>query len=95
MDQLKRESEEKALRVYVTDALKAIVENTGKSVKEGVVMRKRFADIINNVPDDEETEEQANKRAKKIIDNIKIKLGKCRKEDAGHATNVVTCESDG
>lgn len=90
---IKKESEQTALRVYITDALKAVVENTAKI--GGVTMRRRYADIINNVPDDEETNEQAQKRAKGIIDNMKAKLNSLsRKEDADNAANESVCNID-
>lgn len=76
------ESEQTALRVYITDALKAVVENTAK-IGGGMTMRRRFADIITNVPEDKETHEQAQHRANKIIENMKAKLRKLGKEDAG------------
>ena len=65
----------------MTDAIKAVVENTARSVKEGVVMRRRFADIINDVPDEEKNEND-NKRANSIKERIKSKLAKLGKEDA-------------
>lgn len=65
----------------MTDAIKAVVENTGRLSKEGVVMRKRFADIINDVPDEEKNEND-NKRANSIKERIKSKLAKLGKEDA-------------
>ena len=67
--------------MYMTDAIKAVVENTGRLSKEGVVMRKRFADIINDVPDEEKNEND-NKRANDIKERIKSKLAKLGKEDA-------------
>lgn len=81
--------------MYITDALKAIAENTGKFVKDGVVMRRRYADVINKVPEQEETPEQAQKRAKGIISNIKAKLRSYGKEGAnnGHGNESV-CETD-
>lgn len=65
----------------MTDAIKAVVENTGRLSKECVVMRKRFADIINDVPDEEKNEND-NKRANSIKERIKSKLAKLGKEDA-------------
>ena len=65
----------------MTDAIKAVVENTARSVKEGVVMRRRFADIINDVPDEDKNEDN-NKRANSIKERIKSKLAKLGKEDA-------------
>ena len=65
----------------MTDAIKAVVENTGRLSKEGVVMRKRFADIINDVPDEDKNEDN-NKKANSIKERIKSKLAKLGKEDA-------------
>ncbi len=94
INQIKKESEQTALKVYVTDALKAVVENTAK-IGGGVTMRRRFADIINNVPDDEETKEDAQKRAKGIIDNMKAKLNSLsRKEAADDGVNETVCNID-
>lgn len=78
---LKNDSENTALKVYITDAIKAVVENTGRLTKDGVAMRKRFADIINNVPDGDKNED-SKKRAESIKDRIKSKLAKLGKEDA-------------
>lgn len=94
ISQIKKESEQTALRVYITDALKAVVENTAK-IGGGVTMRRRYADIINNVPDDEETKEDAQKRAKGIINNMKAKLNSLsRKEDADDAVDEPVCNID-
>jgi len=81
LNHLKEHSEDTALKVYITDALKAVVENTARWSKDGVVMKKRFADIINDVPDEEENENN-NKRAHSIKERIKSKLAKLGKEDA-------------
>lgn len=63
-----REQEEKAYKIYVTDALKAITENTAHAlISDGVGMSVRYADIINPKPVDNRTEEE-------IIDHIKNKL---------------------
>lgn len=79
---LKELSEETALKVYMTDAIKAVVENTGRVLKEGgVVMRKRYIELIMDVPN-EEQEEDNDKRAKGIIARMKTTLDKLGKEDA-------------
>lgn len=78
---LKEQSEDTALKVYITDAIKAVVENTGRLSKEGVVMKMRYIDMINDVPDEKKTED--NKvRAQGIIARIKSKLTELGKEDA-------------
>ena len=80
VNHLKKSSEETALKVYITDALKAVAENTGRFVKGGMTMRRRFADVINNVP--EESKEDSQKRADDIIARMKNKLAKLGKGDA-------------
>lgn len=80
VNHLKKTSEETALKVYITDALKAVAENTGKFVKGGMTMRRRFVDVINNVP--EESKEDSQKRADDIIARMKNKLAKLGKEGA-------------
>lgn len=94
INQLKRESEETALRVYITDALKAVVENTAK-FSGGVTMRRRYADIISHVPEDEETKEQAQERANGIIKSIKDKLQSLGKEEAcDEQCDDAVCQAD-
>lgn len=80
-DYLKIMSEDTALKVYITDALKAVAENTAKLTKDGVYLKKRYYDIINVVPDDDENE-NTKKRANGIIARIKSKLTELGKEDA-------------
>lgn len=69
------------MKVYITDAIKAVVENTGRLTREGVVMKKRYIELINDVPD-EKIIEDSNKRADEIKERIKSKLAKLGKEDA-------------
>lgn len=78
---LKNDSEDTALKVYITDAIKAVVENTGRLTKEGVVMKKRYIELINDVPDEKNIED-SNKRANSIKERIKSKLAQLGKEDA-------------
>ncbi len=63
---------DKAYRIYVTDSLKAIAENTSKYAG-GSYMRIRFADILNPKPEETRTPEE-------IISGIKGKLAKLREE---------------
>lgn len=58
---------DKAYRVYITDALKNIEENTGRAVKEGKAHQKRYIDLINPPPKETRTAEE-------IIAHIKNKL---------------------
>lgn len=76
---LKQISKDEAYRIYITDALKAIADNTGKLVKDGVGMRKRFSDFISESAD--ESDKDAEKEAQKIKDHMKNVLAKLGKED--------------
>ena len=78
---LKESSEETALKVYITDAIKAVVENTERLTKDGVVMKKRYIELITDVPNEKQAEDN-DKRAKEIIARMKSKLEKLGKEDA-------------
>lgn len=65
--------------MYITDALKAIADNTGKSIKQGGVgMQKRFVDFINDSPDDPDVDDE--EKAKEVKERIKGILEKIGKE---------------
>ena len=70
----RKKNEELAYRIYVTDALKAIAENTQKMFG-GSFMQKRFAEII-RPKDTAEDIEDADIKAKDIIERIKAKAEK-------------------
>lgn len=55
--------------IYITDALRAIVNNSCGG-KERIQLKLRYADIINNKP------EEPTKTPEEIIGNIRAKLGK-------------------
>lgn len=61
-----KEQKEKAYKVYVTDVLRTISENTAKSVG-GSYVKMRYLDIID--PPKQET-----RTAEEIIENIRNKL---------------------
>lgn len=68
-----KEQIDKAYRIYVTDALKAISENTAKFAG-GSYMKIRYAEVINPKPEETRT-------ADEIITNITDKLRKLQEED--------------
>jgi hypothetical protein len=64
---IKKEQEEQIFRLYITDALKILTENTAK-MYGGASLTKRYADIIDmSKPVETRTQEE-------IIDHIKRKL---------------------
>lgn len=44
--EINRSHHEKSYQIYVTDTLKAIAENTARTVKNGATMTKRWIDVI-------------------------------------------------
>lgn len=78
---LKKDSEEKAFRVYITDALKAIADNTGRAVKNGVGMKSRFADMVASTQQTESAEIDAEEKANEVKERMKKILGNLGKEE--------------
>lgn len=73
---LKRQ-EEKLYRMYVTDALKAITENT-QNFAGGVTLNKRYIDLITRDKEPEDAEKEG-MEANEIVDRITQKLMKLGK----------------
>ena len=65
---LKKQDQEKAHRVYVTDALKTITENTAKYAS-GSYMKVRYYDLENPKPVETRTPDE-------IIGNMKEKIAR-------------------
>lgn len=68
----KKEQEEKAFRVYLTDAAMVIANNTSKLVSGGEKMSKRYYDII-----DISKEPKREETADEIILRMKEKINGC------------------
>ena len=68
---LKKKTEERAFKIYITDALKAIAENTARQAG-GRTMTKRYVDII--TPPKPEDDEAPEEKSQKIVDRIRSKL---------------------
>ena len=64
-----KKKEELLFKIYVTDALKAISENTSRN--GGACMQIRFADMINSIHEKAPAEE---KTADAVISSIRSKL---------------------
>ena len=65
---LKKQAQEQAYRIYVTDALKIITENTAK-YSGGNYMKIRYYDLENPKPEENRTPEE-------IIGNMKEKIAR-------------------
>lgn len=64
---IRQSAEAAAYRIYVTDALKAVVSNTARFAG-GVEMKKRYADLISS------DKPAAKETAEEIISRLKNKL---------------------
>lgn len=73
LSQFKQEQKDKAYRIYVTDTLRLIAENTARSVG-GKYITARFADVI-APPRKEE-----NMNCREIVDDIVLRCGLVVKE---------------
>ena len=84
LHQLKKLSEEKVFRIYLTDALKALTENTGRLVKDGVKMSTRFCDLIEE-KEEQSPEEKASDeiKAQEIISMMRERLSKLGGKEGG------------
>ena len=69
---VKREQEEAAYRIYVTDALKLLTENTAKT-GGGSYASKRWWEVLHQPPPDTRTGEQI---AKDIIERAGLEVRK-------------------
>ena len=66
---LKQLKNDELYKIYVTNCLKIITENTGNAIKEGKYITTSYYDIINPPPPDTRTPES-------VISNIKLKISK-------------------
>lgn len=55
---IRQETEKEIYKIYITDALKAISENTMNACGGGTYMRTRFYDVINPTTEDTRTVEE-------------------------------------
>lgn len=65
---IKQQEKDEAFRAYVTDALKAIAENTSR-IAGGTVMKSRYMDLIDPKPEETRTGEE-------IVQHVSEKLAK-------------------
>lgn len=71
----RRKQVEKAYRIYVTDALKAIVSNTAGMVGgKAVTMTMRYADLI----EDRQPQAEDTRTPDEVVDHIVNKINKLR-----------------
>ncbi len=67
---LKQQAKEEAYRVYVTEALRVIAENTAK-LSQGGYLKSRYVDLISSTPS---STTHTEKTENEVITDIKNKL---------------------
>lgn len=88
---LKKKREELLYRVYITDCLRAIAENTAHYVgteglvKAGMTMQGRYIDIAkeNKVTKADKPKKEKTKTADEVVETIKNKLKKLGSKSSG------------
>lgn len=74
---MRKQAEDKLFRVYLTDGLKAVADNTARLTKEGVSLKLRYVEIADNIKTDkpeEKPEEKPKETAEQIINRISAGL---------------------
>jgi len=83
---MRKQAEDKLFRVYLTDGLKAIADNSAKLVKEGVSLKSRYIEIIDNIKPDEQPE-KPKETGEQIINRISAGLNALAKKEGSSADN--------
>lgn len=70
---MQKQAEDRLFRVYLTDGIKAVADNTSKLVKEGVSLKSRYVEIVDSIKPDK-PEEEPKETAEQIINRISAGL---------------------
>ena len=81
---MRKQTEDKLFRVYMTDGLKAIADNSAKLVKEGVSLKSRYIEIIEGIKPDEQPE-KPKETGEQIINRITSGLNALAKKEGSSA----------
>lgn len=87
---MRKQTEDKLFRVYLTDGLKAIADNSAKLVKEGVSLKSRYIEIIDGIKPDEQPE-KPKETGEQIINRISAGLNAlaAKKKDPAQTMTLV------
>ncbi len=70
---MRKQAEDKLFRVYLTDGLKAIADNTSALHSKGVSLKSRYVEIVDGIKPDK-PEEEPKETAEQIINRISAGL---------------------
>lgn len=89
---MRKQAEDKLFRVYLTDGLKAVADNTARLTKEGVSLKLRYVEIADNIKTDK-PEEKPKETAEQIIDRITSGLNAlAKKKNSAQTMTLVNNE---
>lgn len=83
---MRKQAEDKLFRVYLTDGLKAVADNTARLTKEGVSLKLRYVEIADNIKTDK-PEEKPKETAEQIINRITSGLNALAKKEKFSSDN--------
>lgn len=70
---MRKQAEDRLFRVYLTDGLKAIADNTSALHPKGVSLKSRYVEIVDGIKPDK-PEEKPKETAEQIINRISAGL---------------------
>ena len=81
---MRKQAEDKLFRVYLTDGLKAIADNTSAINPKGVSLKSRYIEIIDGIKPDEPPE-KPKETGEQIINRITSGLNALAKKEGSSA----------
>lgn len=84
---MRKQAEDRLFRVYVTDALKAVVDNTAALHSKCVSIKKRYIEIIDDAEQEKPNDEEPKETAEQIINRISAGLNALAAKKGSSADN--------
>ena len=84
---MRKQAEDRLFRVYVTDGIKAIADNTARLTKEGVSLKSRYIEIIDDVEQEKPNGEESKETAEQIINRISAGLNALAAQKEGSSAD--------
>lgn len=78
IEEMRKQTEDKLFRAYLTDGIKAIADNTAALYSKGVSLKFRYIEIIDDIKPDKQPE-KPKETAEQIIERISSGINKLKK----------------
>lgn len=82
---MRKQAEDRLFRVYLTDGLKAIADNTSALHPKGVSLKSRYVEIVDGIKD--KPEKEPRETAEQIINRITSGLNALAKKEGSSDNN--------